>query len=91
MTNYSVCPVLSFVVVHIFTIYTLLDYEKETLKIFWELSEEGKETEHIFFRIPQTTYHWDNHLTENSLGPDTSEASPSVRPPHTAGSTLNVN
>jgi hypothetical protein len=75
---FRVNPSIFHVVEHILTI-PLLDYEKETLKVFWELSEEGKDTEHLFFRIPQTTYHWDNHLTENSPGPDTSEAFPSVR------------
>lgn len=58
--------------------YIALDYQKDTFKTFWEFSEEGKETEHLFQRIPQTTYHYDNHLTENSPGPDTSEAFPSV-------------
>ncbi|KAF7761405.1 hypothetical protein Agabi119p4_9397 [Agaricus bisporus var. burnettii] len=52
----------------------LFDYQKDTFKTFWEFSEEGKETEHLFQRIPHTTYHWDNHLTENSPGPDTSGA-----------------
>jgi len=56
-----------------------IDFEKDTFKTLWQLSEPNTETEECFLRIPQTEYFSYDRLTENSPGPDPLEEMPSVR------------
>jgi len=56
-----------------------IDFEKDTFKTLWQLSEPNTETEECFLRIPQTEYFSYDRLTDNSLGPDPLEEMPSVR------------
>jgi len=55
-----------------------IDFEKDTFKTLWQLSEPSTETEECFLRIPQTEYFSYDRLTENSPGPDPLEEMPSV-------------
>jgi len=55
------------------------DFEKDTLKTLWQLSESNTETEECFLRIPQTEYFYYDRVTGHTPGPDPLEEMPFVR------------
>lgn len=77
MMNYIVCLLTSLLSDPLDILR--IDFEKDTFKTLWQLSEPNTETEECFLRIPQTEYFLSDRLTENSPGPDPLEEMPSVR------------